>query len=216
MLFRRCILKKLATVSTLTVVLVACSSAISYSDDYNLINSRQIPQQRIDVLDSIPAINHGQSNVTMMAQIASEALQLKIEEAEKTRVDILHQMIIKDRIKDLRKYVNKTWYVFSGSTPRGWDCSGLVVWFYKDLGIEIPHSATKQGRMKPKVKKPTPGDIVVTKYKNSKNFIHSGIYIGNNKMIHSGFKPGQRTEVISLDDPAFDNQKHYFVRVIGD
>lgn len=136
--------------------------------------------------------------------------------AEVTRLEALarNEKVLSDRIDELSKYINKTWYVFSGSTPRGWDCSGLVVWFYGGIGIEIPHSATKQGLMKPKVNNPKPGDIVVTKYINSKGFIHSGIYIGDNKMIHSGFKKGQRTEIIDLDDPAFKGQKHYFVRVI--
>lgn len=209
-------MKKLATVSTLTLVLVACSSAVSYSNDFKIVQSPQNVSQVSMVDPLITAMIKRKSEQTMLEQQAAILLDLKIKQAEQTRVQLLHKKIIKDRIKDLRKYVNKTWYVFSGSTPRGWDCSGLVVWFYKDLGINLPHSATKQGLLKPKVKNPIPGDIVVTKYRNSKNFIHSGIYIGNNKMIHSGFKSGQRTEVISLDDPSFENQKHYFVRIIGD
>ena len=47
-------------------------------------------------------------------------------------------------IKKLKKYVNKTWYVFSGDTPRGWDCSGLVKWTYDQLGIDLKHSASVQ------------------------------------------------------------------------
>ncbi len=41
-LYRRCSVKKLATVSTLTVVLVACSSAVGYSDQYNTNKNTQI------------------------------------------------------------------------------------------------------------------------------------------------------------------------------
>ena len=43
-LYRRCSVKKLATVSTLTVVLVACSSAVGYSDQYNTNKNTQINQ----------------------------------------------------------------------------------------------------------------------------------------------------------------------------
>ncbi len=142
------------------------------------------------------------------AEIARKAEIARLEGLAKNTV------AINNRIDELSKHINKTWYVFSGSTPRGWDCSGLVLWFYGGIGIELPHSATKQGLLKPKVSDPVPGDIVVTKYINSKNFIHSGIYIGNNKMIHSGFKKGQRTEIIDLNDPCFKGQKHYFVRII--
>jgi cell wall-associated NlpC family hydrolase len=153
---------------------------------------------------------------TILEKRTAYILNLKIKKAEKTKVDALHKFIIEKRIKELTQYIGQTPYVFSGSTADGWDCSGLVIWFYEDLGITLPHSATKQGMLKPKIKNPLPGDIVVTKYKNSKNFIHSGIYIGDNKMIHSGFRAGQKTEIINLDDPSFDNQKHYFVRIVGD
>lgn len=212
-------MKKIAILSATTLLIGSCASA-AFSDEMDFV-SQFTPAQNIqpikavtDVLITLPT--HKYANGTMLERIAMDSQKERDILAEETKVVALHKAIIQKRIKSLKKHVNKTRYVFSGSTPRGWDCSGLVVWFYKDLGIEIPHSATKQGKMKPKVKKPIPGDIVVTKYKNSKNFIHSGIYIGNNKMIHSGFKPGQRTEVISLEDPSFDNQKHYFVRVIGD
>jgi cell wall-associated NlpC family hydrolase len=208
--------KKLATVSTLIAILVACSSDVSYSDNYKT-NQYLQKISKVNVTDSlITTIIKRKAEQTMLEQRAAYILDLRIKRAEKTRVELLHKNIIDNRIDELKQYVNKTWYVFSGSTSDGWDCSGLVIWFYEDLGITLPHSATKQGMLKPKIKNPLPGDIVVTKYKNSKNFIHSGIYIGDNKMIHSGFRAGQKTEIINLDDPSFDNQKHYFVRIVGD
>jgi cell wall-associated NlpC family hydrolase len=42
-------------------------------------------------------------------------------------------------IEKLKNRVGKTWYVFSGNTPSGWDCSGLTMWFYQQLGIELEH-----------------------------------------------------------------------------
>jgi cell wall-associated NlpC family hydrolase len=117
-------------------------------------------------------------------------------------------------VNKLEKRIGKTWYVFSGSTPRGWDCSGLVYWTYEQLGIEVPHSANKQGHLTKGVKDPKVGDIVVWGYKNSKSYYHAGIYIGNGKAIHAGFRKGTTTQVIDVDSPAFKGSTVKFVRLI--
>jgi cell wall-associated NlpC family hydrolase len=117
-------------------------------------------------------------------------------------------------VKKLKKRIGKTWYVFSGSTPRGWDCSGLVYWTYEQLGIEVPHSANKQGHLTKGVKDPKVGDIVVWGYKGSKSYYHAGIYIGNGKAIHAGFRKGTTTQIIDVDSPAFKGSTVKFVRLI--
>lgn len=79
-------------------------------------------------------------------------------------------------LKDLRTHVGKTPYVFAGSTPGGWDCSGLVMWTYKQLGVDVPHSASAQMGIGTQVTEPVPGDIVVWG-----GGYHSGIYLGEEK-----------------------------------
>lgn len=117
-------------------------------------------------------------------------------------------------VKQLKKRVGKTWYVFSGSTPSGWDCSGLVYWTYKQLGIEVPHSANKQGHLTKGVKDPKVGDIVVWGYKGSQSYYHAAIYIGNGKAIHAGFRKGTSTQIIDLSSAAFKGSKVKFIRLI--
>jgi cell wall-associated NlpC family hydrolase len=117
-------------------------------------------------------------------------------------------------VKKLKKRIGKTWYVFSGSTPRGWDCSGLVYWTYQQLGIQVPHSANKQGHLTKGVKDPKVGDIVVWGYKGSKSYYHAGIYIGDGKAIHAGFRKGTTTQIIDVDSPAFKGSKIKFIRLI--
>jgi cell wall-associated NlpC family hydrolase len=92
---------------------------------------------------------------------------------------------MKKVIKYLKTRVDKTAYVFAGASPRGWDCSGLVRWTYERFGIELPHSANKQGHLGKRVHKPKLGDIVVFAYNGSTNFYHSAIYIGNGKIINA-------------------------------
>ena len=116
-------------------------------------------------------------------------------------------------VKQLKKRVGRTWYVFSGSTPAGWDCSGLTMWAYEQLGVELPHSANKQARSGSRVVSPQVGDLVLFGYKGTNTYFHASIYIGNNKVIHAGFKKGQTTAVLDLGSASVKNTKMKFVRV---
>lgn len=116
-------------------------------------------------------------------------------------------------IKQLKKRIGRTWYVFSGGTPNGWDCSGLTMWAYEQLGVELPHSANKQAKSGIKVVSPEVGDLVLFGYKGTNNYFHAAIFIGNNKVIHAGFKKGQTTSVLDLGAASVKNTKMKFVRV---
>lgn len=193
------------------MILLGCSAATVADERYW---SSSTKYESSHAPKSINLILGNDESLTLVEKIVEDNEIARKNEIARIEGLAKNKAAIENRLDELTKHINKTRYVFSGSTPRGWDCSGLVVWFYGGLGIELPHSATKQGLLKPKVDDPKPGDIVVTKYIGFKNFIHSGIYIGNNRMIHSGFKEGQRTEIINLSDASFANQKHYFVRIM--
>lgn len=117
-------------------------------------------------------------------------------------------------ISQLESRIGKTWYVFSGATPAGWDCSGLVYWAYEQLGIAVPHSANKLGHLAKGVKDPMPGDIVVWAYGKSTSYYHAAIYIGNGKVIHAGFRKGTTTQIISLNSMAFKGSTPKFIRLV--
>lgn len=79
-------------------------------------------------------------------------------------------------------------YRSGGSSPeRGFDCSGLVWWSYKQNGIKVPRLTTDQAKSGKKVprKSARPGDIVVFRTGTSPRGLHTGIYAGNGKFIHS-------------------------------
>jgi cell wall-associated NlpC family hydrolase len=101
-------------------------------------------------------------------------------------------------ISQLKGRVHKTRYVFSGATPSGWDCSGLVMWAYEQLGVNLEHRASKQQSAGTKVKSPKAGDIVVFTYNGSKSAYHTAIYLGPDKMIHAGGGKGDSTSIISI------------------
>lgn len=127
-------------------------------------------------------------------------LDIKAQDAiNAKRMEIIRQDTIKvdKAINKLKKHVGKTWYVFSGNTPAGWDCSGLTMWFYKQSGINLEHRASAQAKSGQNTNNPKPGDLVAFKYKGTKSAYHVGIYIGNGKMIHAP-KHGHATRIESI------------------
>lgn len=150
----------------------------------------------------------------------SVAMLHKAELRAEAKAEILRQQELQantDRvekaIRQLKSHVNKTWYVFSGTTPRGWDCSGLVVWTYEQLGVTLEHRASKQADAGTKVEDPKVGDIVAFTYKGSKSAYHVGIYIGDGKMVHAP-KHGHLTRVEDVSTFAGDYSKVTYTRII--
>jgi cell wall-associated NlpC family hydrolase len=76
-------------------------------------------------------------------------------------------------------------YVWGGTTPSGWDCSGFTQWVYAQAGISIPR-VNAWNAIKP-TSAPAPGDLVM-----QNGGAHVGIYVGNGMMI-SALNPSQGT-----------------------
>lgn len=194
------------------VVLLGCSSATVADDHKSLSTIEQKPVYKVNLMSQIIEAN---SKQTLLKQQISENLRIKIEQSELAESLGKTKMALQDRLLELEKHVGKTWYVFSGSSPSGWDCSGMTKWFYEGLGITLEHSASKQGKNAGHyVDTPQIGDIVAFKHLNSKKYYHVGIYAGNGQVIHAK-KPGTRTEKINLSDSWFAQSDISFIRVIG-
>jgi cell wall-associated NlpC family hydrolase len=129
------------------------------------------------------------------------------------QVQLTNATNIRKTVGALKKRVGRTWYVFSGSTPSGWDCSGLVMWAYQQMGVELEHRASLQQKAGTIVKDPKVGDIVAFSYKNSKSAYHVGIYIGNGKMIHAR-RQGQGTVIESVTTFAGKYSKVTYTRIL--
>lgn len=80
-------------------------------------------------------------------------------------------------------------YVYGGSSPRGFDCSGLVKYVFANFGITLNRTASAQMDNGTSVSKSEliPGDVVFFKKAGSSasRASHVGIYIGNNQFIHA-------------------------------
>lgn len=106
---------------------------------------------------------------------------------------------MEERIRLVEAQIGKTYWVFSGSTPRAWDCSGMVKWLYGGLGIELWHGAGVQKNSGVRVDEPKRGDIVAFGH-NADTAGHVGIYISKDVMLHAGGRPGQFTSYRSISE----------------
>jgi cell wall-associated NlpC family hydrolase len=76
-------------------------------------------------------------------------------------------------------------YVYGGASPSGFDCSGLAMYCYGQIGIGLGHGATIQQQSSTPVPLNAlqPGDLVF--FGNASYSSHVGIYVGGGSMIHA-------------------------------
>lgn len=91
-------------------------------------------------------------------------------------------------------------YVWGGTSPSGFDCSGFTQYVMKEFGINLPRVSYQQGQGGKAVGNGDlrPGDLVF--WDNSSRNAgadHVGIYIGNGQYIHAP-QPGSSVKISSL------------------
>jgi cell wall-associated NlpC family hydrolase len=88
--------------------------------------------------------------------------------------------------------------VWAGGSPSGFDCSGLVMYAFGQVGVASPHNAAQQFRLGTPVDRGRliPGDVVFFH-----QLRHNGIYLGEGRFVHSA-KPGG-VKIARQDDDWF-------------
>jgi cell wall-associated NlpC family hydrolase len=90
-----------------------------------------------------------------------------------------------------RRFLGKTPYVWGGTTPAGFDCSGLVLYSYRELGIALPRTSRQQylvGAFIPRHRLDLlePGDLVFFGREGDATRVHHvALYSGGGLMIHA-------------------------------
>ncbi|ALA67665.1 NlpC/P60 family protein [Corynebacterium lactis] len=146
-----------ATVASVTALAVPAASANPLNDIQGVLggfDSPQVPgvQQIVGQFS-----NFGGGDITSAAQSTGA----KIVDAARSQIG--------------------TPYVWGGSQPGGFDCSGLTSWAYQQVGKSIPRTSQAQASSGSPVSSPDLGDIV-SFYSGA---THVGIFSGNGNVIHA-------------------------------
>ncbi len=87
-------------------------------------------------------------------------------------------------VNSAKKYLGVR-YVYGGSSPSGFDCSGLVQYVFRQNGISVSRTSAAQSRQGKTVSKSElqPGDLLF--FAKNGRVHHVGIYAGGGQMIHA-------------------------------
>ena len=98
-----------------------------------------------------------------------------------------------------RRYIG-TPYVWGGTSPNGFDCSGLIQYVFQEMGIGLPRVSFQQARSGQRVALNAlePGDLVAWDNSSRNNGAdHIALYVGNGQIIEAP-RPGLTVRVRSL------------------
>lgn len=103
-------------------------------------------------------------------------------------------------------------YRYGGASPRGFDCSGLTMYIYSQLGINLPHQARAQfntayGQRIYGIEDLAPGDLVFfAGTTRARGITHAAIYVGDGMMV-SANTPRTGVQLVSINGAYW--QSHY-------
>ena len=100
-------------------------------------------------------------------------------------------------------------YVWGGTTPAGWDCSGFTQYVFAQFGVSLPHYSGSQancGMYVDSLANAQPGDLLA-------NGTHAAIYIGGG-MVVNALNPYQGTQICSVSG-AFGGAGYSIRRIVG-
>jgi cell wall-associated NlpC family hydrolase len=98
-------------------------------------------------------------------------------------------------------------YVWGATGPDAFDCSGLVQWAFRQVGVTLPRTSEEQaqGGAPVDLNDLEPGDVI-TFYSDAS---HVGLYVGNGKILHaSTFGVPVQVMPLSAGGPIYDARRY--------
>lgn len=99
-------------------------------------------------------------------------------------------------------------YVWGGSSPSGFDCSGFTQYVFNKHGVALPRTTDQQYKVGSYVSRSNlkAGDLVFLQNTYREGISHVGIYVGDGKMIHASSSKG----IVISDLSSSYYTKHYY------
>ncbi|MBB6453883.1 LysM repeat protein [Salirhabdus euzebyi] len=141
-----------------------------------------ISRQHNVTVNQIKQWNGLSSNVIRIGQT------LKLQASQSSTPEPAKTSLVDDIIADAKQHIG-TPYVWGGSTPAGFDCSGFLNYVFAQNGISIPRTVASIYDAGSSITSPRVGDLVFFEtYKPGAS--HAGLYLGNNQFIHASSSNG--------------------------
>jgi len=188
----------------LTINILSASIFIITDKKGNVIREKIVKHKKNECLSqdpkeySLQAIYnelHKEENLAKKAEYAKKqylALMKKKEEAKENGKKYHLTKFDKNALIEYAKYFKGGKYIWGGTSPKGFDCSGYVQYLYKKQHINLPRTAWSQSKKGKFVSKKhlKKGDLLffLTDKKRGIPITHVGIYIGNGQFIHAASK----------------------------
>jgi cell wall-associated NlpC family hydrolase len=187
-------------IAGLTLAMIStCSSSAIAEEQERLIEKNSTEQAivpfTIEYSSNLKEKERLDYEAAINAEIRKENLRISSPDSEQSRL-----------VNKALEYENTGKWVFGGSSPGAWDCSGFVMYVANEsINLDLYHSATIQMDSGIFVDTPLIGDLVGFYYHNSSAMSsHIGIYVGNGKFIHVSETRGTVVSKISRYTEDYD------------
>ena len=188
-------------------------------DWYKVIYNGQTGYIRSDLvtLTEKPATNTGSACPTAgVAASNSSSTAAASSSAPEAAPTVSNTSTAQQIVEFAKRYIGYP-YVWGGTSPAGFDCSGFTTYVYKQFGYSLNRTANAQASNGYAVSKAdlAPGDLVLftRTYSSSVPVTHVGIYIGNGQFIHAA--NSSTGVVISSLSEGYYSSRYYGARRIA-
>ena len=168
-----------------------------------------ISDQKVEVTSrsAVPA-RTTQSQVQTQAQTQSQ-----VQTQTQTQTSQTSSSKGEEVVAYAKQFLGKP-YVYGGSGPNVFDCSGFTMFVYKHFGVNMGHSAVTQAYVGTYVPRSAlqPGDLIIINNESNTSIGHVGMYVGGGNFIHASSGSGQI--VISPLSNAYYNARYVTARRI--
>jgi cell wall-associated NlpC family hydrolase len=92
-----------------------------------------------------------------------------------------------NQVADLAQQYVGSRYVWGGSSPSGFDCTGFVMYVFNQFGVSLPHNEAGQLNSGQRIgaDELQPGDVLVFANTYRSGLSHVGIYLGEGQFVHA-------------------------------